>query len=68
MVLWFALNFVRHVLRPMEVLHMEPVNVVIPLPLSRRGKVTGSPCLHTERGIDTHCTNSWGGEWGREGE
>jgi hypothetical protein len=28
--------------------------VVIPLPLPRRGKVTGPPCLHTERGIDTH--------------
>jgi hypothetical protein len=27
--------------------------VVIPLPLSRGGEVTGSPCLHTERGIDT---------------
>ena len=26
--------------------------MVIPLPLSRRGKVTGSPCLHTERGIE----------------
>jgi hypothetical protein len=31
--------------------------VVIPLPLSRRGKVTGSPCLHTERGIDTTHTH-----------
>jgi hypothetical protein len=30
------------------------LRVVTPLPLSRRGKVTGSPCLHTERGIDTH--------------
>jgi hypothetical protein len=34
--------------------HLQQPSFDTALPRSRRGKVTGPPCLHTERGIDTH--------------